>query len=137
MPRIVTPEQKRFRTELRRAITRGYDVVEGGTEHERPGPNFAGSFVLVQWGCGSNCMQAAIIDARDGTVLSPPQLPGMEKSASTFSLPTGSVDLRTLRFRTNSRLLGIPNVGDGKIYFFALNRHSWKFIGSEKAPDAL
>lgn len=30
--------------------------------------NFAGHFILTTWGCGTNCSQSAIIDARDGRV---------------------------------------------------------------------
>lgn len=32
------------------------------------GPNFAGHFTLVAWGCGSSCQEWAIIDARTGQV---------------------------------------------------------------------
>jgi hypothetical protein len=68
MPHLLTPEERHFQSTLRHAITQGYGVVEGGTEEERAGPNFAGHHVLVQWGCGTNCMEAAIIDAVDGDV---------------------------------------------------------------------
>jgi hypothetical protein len=134
MPRLVTPEQKRFRHVLQRAITKGYNVVEGGTEHERRGPNFAGVFVLVQWGCGSDCMQAAIIDTRDGTVLAPPVLPG-ETPGPGFLLPTGSADMRTLQFNTSSRLLGIPSRKDGLTCYFALKGHSWQLLTKQMTPD--
>lgn len=33
--------------------------------------NFAGHFILTTWGCGTNCTQSAIIDARDGRVFFP------------------------------------------------------------------
>ena len=52
------------------------------------GPNFAGAFTVVTWGCGSSCQVSAIIDARTGALS--PQL------------------LRTtngLEFRRDSRLL--------------------------------
>ncbi len=33
------------------------------------GPNFAGAYTVVTWGCGTLCQQSAIIDARTGEVL--------------------------------------------------------------------
>ena len=133
MPKIVGPEERRFRTVLRQGVGKGYRVVDGGTEHERRGVNFAGRYVLVQWGCGSNCMQAAVIDGRDGTVLHLPQVPG--EPTSQFEVPTGSVDLRTLEFRTRSRLLGIPCVGDGMTYYYVLEGHRWRFVRKTKTPE--
>ena len=35
-------------------------------EGAKKGPNFAGHFTLVSWGCGSSCQEWAIIDARTG-----------------------------------------------------------------------
>jgi hypothetical protein len=35
---------------------------------ERKGPNFAGSFTLVSWGCGGGCQDWAVIDAKTGQV---------------------------------------------------------------------
>ena len=45
---------KRYRTVLR--------------EGAKKGPNFAGHFTLVSWGCGSSCQMWGVIDARTGQV---------------------------------------------------------------------
>lgn len=37
-------------------------------EGAKVGPNFAGHFTIVHWGCGSSCQVQAIIDARTGEV---------------------------------------------------------------------
>ncbi|HEX6037541.1 MAG TPA: hypothetical protein VFZ20_05870, partial [Longimicrobium sp.] len=37
-------------------------------EAARKGPNFAGRYTFVQWGCGTSCQSFAIIDARTGRV---------------------------------------------------------------------
>jgi hypothetical protein len=37
----------------------------------RKGPNFAGLFTLVKWGCGSPCLRFVIVDARSGAVYEP------------------------------------------------------------------
>ncbi len=39
--------------------------------------NFAGKYILVQWGCGTNCIQAALIDALSGEVYFPEILQGV------------------------------------------------------------
>jgi hypothetical protein len=133
LPRITDAEEREFRTVLRQAVTKGYEVVDGGTEHERRGPNFGGHYVLVQWGCGSNCMEAALIDANTGHVLQLPQIPGSEVSG--FEIATGSVDLRTLQFRTDSLLLGIPYVGDSQTYYYVLDRGHWRFLMKVPTPQ--
>jgi hypothetical protein len=37
-------------------------------EGEAKGPNFAGHFTLVSWGCGGGCQDWAVVDARTGHV---------------------------------------------------------------------
>jgi hypothetical protein len=53
---------KMFRTNLRNAA--------------KEGVNFAGHYILTTWGCGTNCSQSAIIDARNGRVYFPRELEG-------------------------------------------------------------
>ncbi len=48
---------KQFRTNLKEALAEGKI-------------NFAGKFIITEWGCGSGCTQAAIIDAQTGKVFS-------------------------------------------------------------------
>ena len=38
------------------------------TEGAAAGPNFAGSYTVVTWGCGTSCQGGAIVDARDGDI---------------------------------------------------------------------
>jgi hypothetical protein len=52
--KIVTRGQRFFRTRIREGAKRG--------------PNFAGSFTIATWGCGSGCVSFAVVDARTGTV---------------------------------------------------------------------
>jgi hypothetical protein len=48
------PNARRFRTRLREGATMG--------------PNFAGHFTIVTWGCGTMCEELAIIDSQSGKV---------------------------------------------------------------------
>ncbi|HEY9850100.1 MAG TPA: hypothetical protein V6D28_11615 [Leptolyngbyaceae cyanobacterium] len=49
-----SPQARRFRTVL--------------TNGARRGPNFAGQYTVVTWGCGTECQQVAIVDAKTGRV---------------------------------------------------------------------
>lgn len=57
------PNARTFRTRLREAWSG--DV------------NFAGNFIFTYWGCGTNCLSGAIIDAKTGRVYFPDELQGM------------------------------------------------------------
>jgi hypothetical protein len=48
---------RRYRTVLRKAA--------------KEGPDFAGHYMLVRIGCGTSCVQIAVLDAVDGTVYFP------------------------------------------------------------------
>ena len=41
-------------------------------EGEQQGPNFAGHYTVVIWGCGTSCAQFAIVDAMTGQTYDPP-----------------------------------------------------------------
>ena len=53
-PKLLTADQREFRTVLRNGAKKG--------------PNFASHFTVVQWGCGSNCIAMAVVDAVTGVV---------------------------------------------------------------------
>lgn len=88
----------------------------------KEGVNFAGRYVLACWGCGTGCLEAAIIDARTGKVFFPAVLQGV--GTGFCDLP-GNVE--TLDYKPDSRLLilsgfkgAVRNQPDGKcgIYYF-------------------
>ena len=56
--RLRTRRDRNFRTRLREGAGRG--------------PNFAGGYTVVHWGCGTGCAQIAVADARTGLVYWPP-----------------------------------------------------------------
>jgi hypothetical protein len=56
--RLRTRRDRQFRTRLR--------------EGAREGPNFAGRYTVVWWGCGTGCSQVAVVDAQTGLVRWPP-----------------------------------------------------------------
>ncbi|MEP6847391.1 MAG: hypothetical protein ABI999_00950 [Acidobacteriota bacterium] len=83
---LSTKDARMFRTNLRNAA--------------EDGVNFAGHFVLTSWGCGTNCNDAAIIDARNGKVFFPKELAGFGVG---FEMWLG--DDEPLDFKPGSNLL--------------------------------
>ena len=87
------------------------------TDGAKAGPNFAGHYTITAWGCGTSCIQFAIIDAKTGKVYMPPFY-------VAFSLNLKQEKLRDedpLQFRINSALLvviGSKNEKGEGIYFY-------------------
>jgi hypothetical protein len=106
-PILTTPQQRYFRTRIREGVEKGWGVWsngEWGKEQNGPGPNFAGHYIVIIWGCGSGCIEMAMSDAGTGTVYNPPI------SEGGFALPTlvfpGSVGRAAdLQYRKDSRLM--------------------------------
>jgi hypothetical protein len=86
-PVLETSEERKFEAEIRDGIAKGWGVFDGATgkEFRRPGPNFAGHFILVIFGCGEPtlpaCFSAAIVDAKTSRVYRAPS------SGSGFNMP--------------------------------------------------
>jgi hypothetical protein len=75
LPILVTPEQHRLRTRIREGVEKGSGVWINGEwsrEQNRPGPNFAGRYIVIVWGCGMACLMTAVSDAETGVVYNPP-----------------------------------------------------------------
>lgn len=64
--------------------------------------NFAGKFILTQWGCGTACIQAALIDTQTGDIFFPEILQGVTQGYNdAFSKH------EMLEFKNSSNLLTI------------------------------
>ncbi|MBI5215970.1 MAG: hypothetical protein HY960_09460 [Ignavibacteriae bacterium] len=77
------PDARKFRTRLKEAATGG--------------PNFAGHYVVVDWGCGSSCQQFAIINLQTGDVYMDTPATSYGTSFKTYSnlLITDPIDKET------------------------------------------
>lgn len=104
-PVLTTAEEQRYRTVIRRGVSMGWGAKDGTTGRElaAPGPNFAGHYVVVTWGCGSPCLMAAIVDLKTGRVFPPPFHHG--PGHSYFQVPWSFPAEPTLSYRLDSRLL--------------------------------
>ena len=77
-------------------------------EGAEQGPNFADHYTLIRIGCGAATLCPAIVDTATGHVYFPPEL----RSVEGLIVDTGGVEVDTLNFRRDSRLLlvvGSPN----------------------------
>ena len=84
--RLDSRRARMFRTRLR--------------EDSRAGPNFAGRYTVVVWGCGTACAQMGVVDSKTGRVYFPP-VEYMD------IIDTGNEAERSRWFRLDSKLLRI------------------------------
>jgi hypothetical protein len=122
-PVLKTREETEFLSAISEGVEKGWGVFDGktGKEQQRPEPNFAGHYIIVNFGCGDSsgdCLGAAIVDARNGRVyrLPTPELGGgwrpyfgvMPTDRLTSHPPDSFHDFplkSPLAYRVNSRLL--------------------------------
>ena len=106
--RIDSRRARMFRTRLR--------------EDAREGPNFAGHYTVVFWGCGTGCAQLAVVDARTGKVFWP--------SLEYMDIPDREGDPG---YRLDSRLLIITQANydvrqSFTAYFYLIDNNGLRLI---------
>jgi len=85
---------RKYRTMLRRGVAKG--------------PNFAGHYAVVGWGCGTSCVQFAVVDLKSGEVVFPDDftvISGAHLYADEFEKDSGGGQFWGLRYKVNSKLL--------------------------------
>jgi len=106
VPLFNRPAEREYRTKIRQGVINGWGVTEAAAEDSRPGPNFAGHYLIIKWPCGSPCMMAAIVDATTGRIFPPPfhgAGDGYFWVPALWSFPAEGPPI--LDYRINSRLL--------------------------------
>jgi hypothetical protein len=94
-PKLTTDAEQRFRTVI--------------TEGAKKGPNFAGHYTVITWGCGAACASFAIVDATTGAVFEPPfTTVSFESDKGQFFQQSG------LHYQPDSSLFVIQGCPDGK-----------------------
>lgn len=136
VPILVTAEQRRFRTCIREGVAKGYGVFRD--DKEQPGPNFAGHYIVVAWGCGSPCGMLAIVDAITGKVYNPPISDGFKLPPLPASVPSDPDTfipwVAEVDFRLNSRLMIVkanPDPSKGRTnytHYFLWDNNRWKLL---------
>jgi hypothetical protein len=138
-----------YRTRIREGVEKGWGVYGGDSQTdrleraERPGANFAGHYIVIRWGCGSPCIQMAIVDAETGTVYSPPIT---AQGSRGFVLPLLTLGNRVSRtaivdYRVDSRLMilrATPIQSErhpSYEYYFLLEQGRWKLLRRVRLSD--
>lgn len=70
----------------------------------KQGPNFAGHYTIVFWGCGTGCATTAIVDAKTGRVFHPKNLGAVDNVNVAFD-ELEKPDGHLVKFRLDSKLL--------------------------------
>jgi hypothetical protein len=121
------PIAKRYRTVLR------LDVEKG--------PNFAGHYRVVFWGCGTSCVMFAAVNLESGRVITPPDfgdVSGVLFDAADFLSEQSDPSSSSLvRFNAASRLLVV--IGDldedesrEGAFYFVLEREKLRLVHTTK-----
>lgn len=113
---VLAGDARRFRTRLK-------DAAKGK-------PNFAGHYIVAIWGCGTECLEGAIIDVKTGRVYMLP-----------FTLCCWRMvddDFKPLEFRSNSKLMvfsGARNEkdNDNGAHYYKFENNRLIFLRSIKA----
>jgi hypothetical protein len=86
---------------IRQGVAKGWGVFRDGKE--KVGPNFAGHYIVVQWGCGTSCVMMVIVDALTGKIYDIPLGFGRE-GGQRIVLPMVGLSPAEVAFRLRSRL---------------------------------
>jgi hypothetical protein len=126
-PVLTTKKAKLYRTVLRQGASQG--------------PNFAGHYTVVAWGCGMDSFELAVVDAKTGTIHFPPF--GCLTLAGGFGLPTPErASVTNPAYRTDSKLLVVVGVEDSDTAtpearaakFYVFDKGQFRLVYSIPAP---
>ncbi|HWA91825.1 MAG TPA: hypothetical protein VG889_17435 [Rhizomicrobium sp.] len=117
-PRLAGNRDARmFRTNLRNAVK----------DAAHDGPNFAGHYTIAGWGCGTGCMNWAVIDLKTGTVTFDERMRALQNARVSFARDDAvqayarrhraTADFGVLTYSATSNLLittGAPNENESR-----------------------
>lgn len=106
-------------------------------EDSRNGPNFAGHYTVVFWGCGTGCAQVAVVDAKTGKVYWPPL------DYTDIPSPPEDTAAPHRNFRPDSKLLVLTRSHyDGRggytAYYYLFDKNRFRLLrrAEERDPDS-
>lgn len=128
---LATARQRRFRTWIREGVSKGSGVWSGSWKDpiRSPGPNFAGHYYVIRWGCGSDCLMMAVVDAQSGNVYDPP----MSAPGEELHVPMDPSGDHEIDFQIESSLMVLRNACKGErrecgVYYFNWNNDHFALI---------
>ena len=116
LPILTTPRQRSYRT-----------TILLGAQN---GPNFAGRYRIIMWGCGSGCVGFFVADAQTGRVYDAP--------FDYVDFPVWGVHPYGLEFKDDSTLLRVGGCLHDKncgVYYYEWTGSQWKIVATAKLPE--
>jgi len=106
-PILATSEQRRYRTRIRNGVIDGEGVWSGSWRNpiKTNGPNFAGHYFVIRWGCGSDCLMMAVVDAKTGKIYDPP----LSGAGTELYVNMDILGDREIDFKPHSSLMVLRN----------------------------
>jgi hypothetical protein len=106
-PILASAEQRMYRPRIRNGAWPGIETTYGSWKNpvKHKGPNFAGHYFVIYWGCGSQCVMMATVDAKTGKVYDPP----LSGAGSELYVPLDNLSEMEIDFRPDSSLLVLRN----------------------------
>ena len=142
-PRLIEPWAKRYRTRIRDGVSKDYGAFRGSEYVDSKGPNFAGHYFVVNWGCGSGCLMMVIVDATTGHVY-PPPLSVVTMGIQKIVIPNLGSGWGDFDYRPDSRLFMMKTcpLSYGNKYpfsgtsYFTIEPEGWRLINRVKCEDS-
>jgi hypothetical protein len=106
-PILTTPEHRNYRTRIKNGVSAGTGNRSASCKNpiKTKGPNFAGHYFVIRWGCGSQCVMMATVDAKTGVIYDPP----LSGAGSELFLPLDNLSEMEVDIRPDSSLLVLRN----------------------------
>jgi len=129
-PKIVRPEERAASSIIQEGVEKGRWVLGSDRKTQRPGPNFAGHYIVIEWGGGPDYWQAIIVDAVTGQIFQPPMAGTGGQHAGYFSIPMDPLDFKGVKFRLDSKLMVLPRAcpdraSGCRAYYFVWQDDRW------------
>ncbi|HYM00606.1 MAG TPA: hypothetical protein VEZ90_16745 [Blastocatellia bacterium] len=118
--KLTTPKARKYRTELREGAAKG--------------PNFAGHYAVVSWGCGSSCVQFAIVDSATGDVF----FPSFYVAVGVSSDEDADHTPEPVQYKLESKLLvvtgNLNEAENGGIYYYKWDNNRLTLVKQSPLP---
>jgi hypothetical protein len=102
-PQLTTAWLRKYATRIRLGAA-GKEGFRRNSEYiEAAGPNFAGHYRVVNWGCGSGCLMMVVVDLETG-VIYPPPMPAGATGIDRIAIANLGTGWGDFDFRADSRL---------------------------------
>ena len=135
-PKIIGLEERAASSIIQAGVERGRWVLGSDKKTQRPGPNFAGHYIVIEWSGGPDYWQAIIVDAITGQIFQPPLAGKGGAHASYFSIPMDPLDFKGIEFQLDSKLMVLPRAcpdrSHCRAYYFVWQDNRWVSASAEE-----